>query len=187
MNLSCIIDNINEVLMSKLKLANIKSFGLTEFYHEGDKFFPGIQKQGGEMKNVFLQDEYNISFYHRSESGNFEEAERNFKRDSDKTREIIPVNLIIFADRNKTKLSQQNVKDLFVAALPSFLDKSICESIGIFDCRLELSNYELDTTKVFRQECNNNAGVRVGIEKGLLAIRYNLSITYRRGCTVICD
>jgi len=187
MNLDCIIKHINEALIAKLQhVKNIKAFGLAEFYYDGDNYFPGVQKQGGEIQNVFLDDQYNLSFYHRTEVGSFENVERNFGNKSDRERENVPVNLIIFADRNRTRLSQQNIKDLFVAALPSYLPKSVCESIDIFDCRIELSNYELDTKKVFRQECNT-AEVRVGIEKGLIAIRYVITTNYRRSCTVLCD
>jgi hypothetical protein len=182
MNLKQVINEIDNAIIAALPLTPNKAFGLAEFYYDGEKRYPGINING-EVTNCLLQDQYEISWYHRSESSRLTVIENNFGDKMDKVEETTPVTLVIYA--NKT-LTSQTIKDIFVSAIPSVLSKLMCESINVFDCTFELTETEMNSTLVFREECSI-PDVRVGLNHGLLAVRYEIKQTYRRGCTVICE
>ena len=182
MNLKGIIAEIDKALIAQIPLQPTKAFGLAEFYYDGDKRFPGVVN-GTEVTNCLLDDSYQVSWYHRSESTDYRVIENNYGDKMDKVEEITPVNLIIYARRSKPL---QVIKDIFASALPSVLSKLVCESLMLFDCTIELKGAEMNTTLVFKDECTV-PDVRVGIEHGLIAIRYDIKSTYRRGCETICE
>jgi hypothetical protein len=186
MNLKAVISEVDNAILNAFPFAPNKAFGLAEFYYDGDKRYPGIVQANGEVKNCFLEDQYQVSWYHRSESSRLVVIENNFGDKLDKVQETIPVQLIIYANRAQTKQSSQTIKDIFVSKIPSVLSKLVCESIDIFDCTFELTETEMNSTLVFREECSI-PDVRVGLNHGLLAVRYEIKQTFRRSCTVICE
>jgi hypothetical protein len=189
MNLSKIISIIDSKLVSAITANNLQpknGFGLATRYYEADKFFPGIVSKSGEITNCFLQDQYALSWYHRNAVGTYDVLENNFGNKLDKVEETNPINVVIFADTKRIKVSLETLKDIFISAIPSVLSKAECESAEIFGCQIELTAHELDSQLVVREETNQD-NVRVGLNHGLILIRYSLKSTYRRGCTVICD
>lgn len=188
MNLKAIITEIDKQMIASLNagaLMPLKAFGLAEFYYDKDKKYPGIVN-GGEVTNCLLDDGFNVSWYHRSEYSEYTTIEENYGDKMDKVEETTPVVLVIYANRIKTQQSLQTIKDIFASVIPSVLDKATCEVLSIFDCTIELRNAEMNTTLVFREECTI-PDVRVGIEHGLISVRYEIKSTYRRGCEVICE
>lgn len=182
MNLKQVITEIDNAILAALPIVPNNAFGLAEFYYDGDKRYPGINNKG-EVTNCLMNDNYKLSWYHRSESSRLRVIENNFGDKLDKVEETIPVQLIIYAERTHPS---QTIKDIFVSAIPSVLSKLVCESIDIFDCTFEIVETEMNSTIVLREECSI-PDVRVGLEHALLAVRYEIKQTYRRGCTVICD
>lgn len=189
MNLKGIIESIDDALKLKLVASNLlptKAFGLASRYYEKEKYFPGVIADSGEITNCFLDDNYSVSWYHRNEKGTYTTIENNYGNNIDKVEETNDINLVVYCNTKKIKLSTEILKDIFTNSLPSVLSKSKCESLDIFDCRIELQSHELDSNLVFKNECNND-NVRVGVEHGLVLVRYTIKTTYRRGCTVICE
>lgn len=182
MNLKAVIHEIDTAILAVLPIAPNNAFGLAEFYYDGDKRYPGINNKG-EVTNCLLNDNYKLSWYHRSETSRFRVIENNYGDRLDKVEETIPVSLIIYAERTQPS---QVIKDIFVSAIPSVLSKLVCESINIFDCTFEITDTEMNTSLVLRDECSI-PDVRVGLQHALIAVRYEIKQTYRRGCTVICD
>lgn len=189
MNLEQIINNIDATIISKLTASNLqpkKAFGLASRYYENDKFFPGVVSKSGEITNCFLDDNYAVSWYHRNQKGVYDNIENNFGNRQDKVQETNEISLVIYTNTDKIKLSTETLKDVFISAVPSVLSKSVCESIDIFSCEIAPIAHELDSFLVFKEESNND-NVRVGVQHGLILIRYSIKSTYRRGCTVICE
>ena len=189
MNLKGIIEAIDNSLKAKLVASNLlptKAFGLASRYYEKEKYFPGVITDSGEITNCFLDDNYSVSWYHRNQKGTYTTIESNYGNNLDKVEEDNDISLVIFTNTKKIKLSTEILKDIFTNSLPSVLTKSQCESLDLFDCRIELQSHELDSNLVFKNESNND-NVRVGVEHGLILIRYSIKTTYRRGCTVICE
>jgi hypothetical protein len=187
MNVSCIIDLINQSIVAKYPQQNVKAFGLTEFYYDSlGKFYPGIVNNQGEVRNVFLEDQYQTSWYHRTQAGTFAIADKQFGDKTDSYVGTIPVSLIIFHNRQKANQSLENIKDILIAALPTNIERPECERLGFQWARVELTSYELDTFKVFRQECSVEE-VKVGFERGLIEIRYNIIVKFRASCVKLCS
>lgn len=189
MNLNKIISIIDTHLVSAITGNNLepkKPFGLATRYYENGNFFPGVVSDSGEITNCFLQDQYGVSWYHRNNTGTYVTLENNFGNKLDKVEESNAINLVIFADSKKIKVSFETLKDIFISSLPSVLSKAECESSEIFGCQIELNAHELDSQLVVREETNQD-NVRVGLNHGLILVRYTIKSTYRRGCTVICD
>ena len=189
MNLKGIIQAIDNSLKAKLVASNllpIHAFGLASRYYEKEQYFPGVILDNGEITNCFLDDNYSVSWYHRNEKGTYNTIENNYGNNLNKVEEENDISLVIFTNTKKIKLSTEVLKDIFTNSLPSVLSKSTCESLDIFDCRIELQSHELDSNLVFKSESNND-NVRVGVEHGLILIRYTVKSTYRRGCAVICE
>ncbi len=187
MNLKQIVEQIDLSLKNSFQINTLhplKAFGLAEFYYEGENFYPGIL-DGTEIKNCFLDDEYNLSWYHRNSTGDYNVVPNNYGNTNDKTEEINTIELVIYANRTKIKFSLETLKDLFVTAIPSVLSKSVCESIDLLDCNIELVSHQMDSNKNFKEEVSTKY-VRVGVEHGLIKIRYQIKSTYRRGCLVLC-
>lgn len=186
MNLKSVITEVDNAILNAFPFAPNKAFGLAEFYYDGDKRYPGIVQDNGEVRNCFLEDQYKISWYHRSQSSRLRVIDYNYGDKLDKVEEITPVSLIIYANRAQTKQSAQTIKDIFVSKIPSVLSKLVCESIDIFDCTFELTETEMNSSLIFKEECSV-PDVRVGLEHALIAVRYEIKQTYRRSCTVICE
>lgn len=167
-------------------LQPIKAFGLTELYYEGESYYPG-KVDGGNIVEVALQDKYNLSWYSRNTSGSYNTIENNYGNKQNKVEEITEIKLVAYTNRIKTGFSLETIKDIFISSIPSVLSKTECESNEIDGCQIELISHELDTTKIYKEEIKNDVKVRVGVEFGLIAIRYNIKSTYRRGCRVICE
>jgi hypothetical protein len=189
MNVKGIIEAIDTNLKSKLVASNLQpmfAFGLASRYYENDKYYPGIVSEQGEIKNCFLDDSFNVSWFHRNQKGTYAIIENNFGDGLDKVEETNEISLVIYTNTKKIKLSTDTLKDIFISSIPSVLSKATCESLDLFSCRIELQSHELDSNLVFKEESNND-NVRVGVEHGLILIRYQIKSTYRRGCTVICE
>jgi hypothetical protein len=190
MNLRNLVELIDTKIVSQVgmitTLQPIKAFGLAEFYYDQDTFYPGIIN-GGKIEEVFLQDNFNLSWYSRNTNGSYTNIENNFGNKNNKVEETTEIKLVAYTNRIKTGFSLETIKDIFVSSIPSVLSKSECESNEIDGCQIELISHELDTYKVYKEETNSNAKVRVGVEFGLISIRYNIKATYRRGCRVICE
>jgi len=189
MNLKGIISEIDSIMIAKLGASNLqpkKAFGLASRYYDGETFYPGIISKNGEIENCFLEDKYNVSWFHRNERGTYNVVENNFGNGIDKVEEENEISLVVYTNTKKINLSTETLKDVFISAIPSVLSKVKCESLNVFDCRIELQSHELDTNIVFKEE-SNHKDVRVGVEHGLILIRYKIKSTYRRGCTVICE
>ena len=186
MKLNAVITEVDNAILDAFPFAPNKAFGLAEFYYDGEKRYPGILQNNGEVRNCFLDDQYQVSWYHRSETSRLVVIENNFGDKLDKVEETTPVTLIIYANRAKTKQSSQTIKDIFVAKIPSVLSKLVCESINVFDCTFEITETAMNTALIFREECSV-PDVRVGLEHALIAVRYEIKQTYRRSCTVICE
>lgn len=190
MNLANIIQLIDTKILAVMEdistLQPIKAFGLTELYYSGEEYYPGIV-EGGQIIEVALKDNYNLSWYSRNTTGTYNTIENNYGNKQNKVEEITDVKLVAYTNRIKTGFSLETIKDIFISAIPSVLSKSECESNEIDSCQIELISHELDTTKIYKEEIKSNAKVRVGVEYGLIAIRYNIKATYRRGCRVICE
>lgn len=186
MKLATIINEIDKVLMDKVPFAPNRAFGLAEVYYEGEKYHPGIIDNKGNITNPFLDDQYAVSWYHRNQTGTYSIVESNYGNNLNKVEETNIIQLVIYTDRTKIKNSLETLKDVFISAIPSVLSKAICESIGVFGCEIELKSHELDTKKVFKEECSTEY-VRAGVQYGLIAIRYEIKTVYRRGCEVTCE
>lgn len=177
-----IITEIDKALIAAVKVENKRAFGMADFYYDGDKRYPGIiDKQ--DIVNPFLQDQYQLSWYHRTATSSFNLTENNYGNKLDKVEETTPIQLIIFT---RAAISFETVKDWFVSALPSVLSKAVCESLQIFDCTFEIRSTEMNSNIVFKEECTE-PNVRVGGHYGLIAIRYEIKTSYRRGCQTFCD
>jgi hypothetical protein len=189
MNLGNLIELIDNKILAELgnisTLQPINAFGLSEFYYSGDNFYPGVIN-GGKIQEVFLDDKYNLSWYSRNTTGSYNNLENNFGNKMNKVEEITEIKLVAYTNRIKTGFSLETIKDVFISAIPSVLSKTECESNEIDGCQIELISHELDTHKIFKEE-TNSPNVRVGVEFGLISIRYNVKATYRRGCRVICE
>ena len=188
MNLKGIIFEIDTAITNNVNVRSLlpqNAFGLAERYYEEREYYSGVFN-GSEVVNCMLDDRYACSWYHRNQSGNYTVVENNFGDLNDKVEEVNEVELIIFAQQQKTKISFETLKDIFIGAIPSVLSKVVCESLQLFDCRIELISHELDSRLVIERE-TNKPNVRVGLNNGLIAIRYRIISTYRRGCIVICE
>jgi hypothetical protein len=189
MNLKETIKEIDKVLINRItadELHPVNAFGLAAFYYDGDKRYPGLLSVTGEVKNCFLHDNYNLSWYHRNELSRFRIIENSYGDNLDMVEETIATNLIVNTNTNKTKRTLNEIKDIFVAALPSTLPKSIREGLNLFSVTIEIGEALMNSNAVFREECSIPE-VRVGNEHGLIAIRYEIKQTYRRGCIPLCD
>lgn len=189
MNLNETIALIDTKIAAKLTPSNLLPFhayGLASRYYEEDIFYTGIMDNNGEITNCMLEDKYNVSWYQRNQRGAYAVVESNYGNKQDKVEEINEINFIIFANTKKIKISLEKLKDIFVSAIPSVLSKVECESLNILGCEISLTAHELDSQVVIKEETNKDK-VRVGLEHGCIAIRYQIKSTYRRGCTVICE
>jgi hypothetical protein len=182
MNNKAIITEIDKALVAAIQIENRKAFGMADFYYDGDKKYPGVI-DGENIINPFLQDQFKISWYHRTSSSSFNAMEFDYGNKMDKVEETTPVQLIIFT---RALINFETIKDWFVSALPSVMSKAICESLQIFGCTIEVTSTEMNSNVVFKEECTD-AQVRVGGQYGLIAVRYTIKSTYRRGCQTFCD
>ena len=176
-----IIAEIDKALLAAIKVENKRAFGMADFYFDGEKRYPGIIN-GEDIINPFLQDQYKLSWYHRTSTSSFNAMEFDYGNKMDKVEETTPVQLIIFT---RAAISFETIKDWFVSALPSVLSKAICESLQIFGCTIEVASTEMNSNVVFKEECTE-PNVRVGGQYGLIAVRYTIKTTYRRGCQDFC-
>jgi hypothetical protein len=183
MRLSHIIAEVDKQINTPIVAVK---FGLAERYYENaETFFPGILSERGEVTNCFLQDTSPLTYYHRQSRGVMRELNREDYGDkSDKVIEVNEIELVAFAtDINFTPLQ---VCDVFIAAIPSYLSKSVCESIGIEGCRIIVTSYDTDPVRIWREE-TSEPKVRAGLNKALIKVRYTLECTYRRGCIDPCE
>ena len=176
-----IIAEIDKALLAAIKVENKRAFGMADFYFDGEKRYPGIIN-GEDIINPFLQDQYKISWYHRTSTSSFNAMEFDYGNKMDKVEETTPVQLIIFT---RAAISFETIKDWFVSALPSVMSKAICESLQIFGSTIEVASTEMNSNVVFKEECTE-PNVRVGGQYGLIAVRYTIKSTYRRGCQDFC-
>lgn len=185
MNLTGIINEIDKAINAVLtprELSPLKAWGLAERYYDDKYFFSGVQ-QGSEIVNCMFTDQYRCSWYHRELTGKYLTVENNYGDKLDKVEESNEIALIIFFHRST--LTAETVKDLFIGSIPSVLNKVICESLQLFDCRIELINHDLDA-RVVQQSETNVPEVRVGLNYGLVSVRYLIKTTYRRSCIELC-
>lgn len=176
-----IIAEIDKALLAAVKVENKRAFGMADFYFDGEKRYPGIIN-GEDIINPFLQDQYKLSWYHRTSTSSFNLMEFDYGNKMNKVEETTPVQLIIFT---RAAISFETIKDWFVSALPSVMSKAICESLQIFGCTIEVASTEMNSNIVFKEECTE-PNVRVGGQYGLIAVRYTIKSTYRRGCQDFC-
>lgn len=177
-----IISEIDTALLAAINVDNKHAFGMADFYFDDAKKYPGIIDKENII-NPFMQDQYNLSWYHRTSSSSFVTTEYNYGDKMNKVEETTPVQLVIFT---KVAANFETIKDWFVSALPSVMSKALCESLSLFGCTIEITSTEMNSDFVFREECSERP-VRVGGQYGLIAVRYTIKSTYRRGCQNFCE
>ena len=182
MNLSGIISAIDGQMTFPY---TVTQFGLASRYYESATvFYAGVIKPSGEVQNCYLSDLSPLTYYHRIIRSTFNTIPRSYGDKDDRVEEISDIDLVAFG--TDLNITPQKLADIFVAALPSVLDSTTCESLSISDCRIELLSHETDPVVVWREE-TSDPKVRAGLNKALIKVRYRILCTYRRSCINVCD
>lgn len=182
------VNIIDTIIKQNITFAPQRAFGLAAKYYEDKVYYPGIlNSQTGEITDCILDDNYALSWYHRNETGNFALDTMQFGDEDVNQIETNIIDLIVTYDTTKIKRSGSELKDMIIDAFPAKFTKLVSESLGLNSVSLVLVSFDLDSTKVFKQECNKDIpNVSVGVQFGLLQIRYNLISTYTRRCAITC-
>lgn len=180
MSVSNIITEVNKSIPECLKA---KVYGLAQTVirtRAGDEyeFLPGIVSDNGEVKYVGLDDTESIIIYHKCKG-----ITCNTKPGRGDSYDVLNVYdnaMIVYSDRQKTKLRPDELVLLIQANLPSTITLAPYMLIAV-----KFLNVVLNDQVVFLQEYKET-DFRLPANKNLIQINYSIETTFQKRCFKEC-
>ena len=162
------------------KWPGAKSYGIAELVRRGEGLVPGVVDDKGEIKYVGPDDTRPVISYHRLTGLNSTVAASYGNRLGDVVN-TYSITLVVWMDRTKTKMSQDQMLLYIQANTPDFLKATTLSKKVI----VRFTGAILNSQTVFNTEFAGTE-FRLPAEKTMFQINYTLQVQFDKSCLKEC-
>lgn len=185
---------INETLkagnLKDSRFSGAKYYGLTYEIIERDSkenTFPSEYKNGN-FEQVTADTNFPIVLWHKLLGKRYDKvvANQQFGNGLLKTKEVTNGYLVVFANREAIKVTQENMESLVSLGLPNVLGPELVGQYQIDYAEVNLIGSSLITSAIWNQEFKGTE-LPITPENYLVKVDYQVITTFRNDCIKICD
>lgn len=193
-SLGSIVKIINDSLKTKSfsdkRFQKVAAFGISKSlpYKKNDvfEFIPTEIDDNGEAKVLFPDDKNPIQFYHKVNSIAYSLQKEQHGNGNDSIVRVAQMSLVVFAQRNKIKLSEE-VLDLYIAkGLPSKLTVVQKQELKLNDCTITQVTTDFNSVQLFAREYNTKQ-YYLKPEHLFFEVKYQIECKLNKSCINTCE
>lgn len=147
---------------------------------------PGLVENDGDARYIGIDDTYPIQVYHRVIRPG---AEWNVESDFGDLRNIVETTnmlMVVIGDRNRLKLTAEDIKTGIVAALPLEIPDSELNSLGLKSANIIPGEFNWNKYEVYRSEFNlRDPALKTNTI--MFSLSYQIETVYGQSCYTLCD
>ena len=181
------INNQLKTVFSAKRFQAGKLSGIAELItDEEEETKPGIVDNYGDVVYCGIDDTNPFQVYHRVIQP---EAEWDFENDFGKLRNVKETTnmlMVVIGDRNRLKLTAEDIKTGIVAALPLELPVSELNSLGLKTANIIPGTFNWDKAEVYRYEYNIEE-TALKTNTIMFSFSYQIETVIDQSCFTLCE
>lgn len=153
---------------------------------EKDNSLPAKIDDKGNATYTGIDDKYSLMVYHKIMTTVPKKAEA-IKQFGDGNKRIQVTNkmsLVVFANREKLKLTQEVLANYIVAALPTNIDKSILSKESLNECTIDVLEVNFNSSALYKREYLKESILKP--HQMLFEISYQIVYSFNANCINTC-
>jgi hypothetical protein len=166
--------------------------GVAELYNTGEgednasETKPGVSDNSGEVSYVGIDDTYPFQIYHRVIEPSAEwNIEQEFG-DAKAIKETTNMLMVVIGDRNRLKLTAEDIKTGIVAALPLELPESELITLGLKSAIILPGSFNWNRESVYNEEFNLKENM-LKTSTIIFSFSYQIETEYDQTCFTLCE
>lgn len=183
-----IVAQINTTL--KDRLASDRFLFLTRgisraMVREGEEF-PAFTDNTGEGTFNAIDDRFSICLYHKCEGVDFLDTTQGFGDQGDLSRESARMAMIVWANRRKVNLTQEQIAAAVVSAMPFSVDRQFQAERGIGGTVIEVQSIDHNQRSLWSREFPG-FDFAITPEHAYFQVNYRVETIYDKSCIEFCQ
>lgn len=161
-NLNTITKLINQNLIATSlkdkRFQKVAAYGISKSlpYKKGDvlEYIPTELCDNGDGKELSPDDKNPIQVYHKMYGTRYSIMKEQYGNGNTSLIRTADMSLIVFAQRNIVKLSEEQMELFVLTGIPNKLTKANLTELNLKDCTINVSSTDFDSVKIFNREYN---------------------------------
>lgn len=189
-NVNEIVSEINKAIKGFLTDSTFAISSLNGIVYpllkEKDNSLPATIDHKGNATYTGIDDKYSLMVYHKimTTVPKKAAATRQFG-DGNKTLQVTnKMSLVVFANREKLKLTQEVLANYIVAALPTNIDKAILSKERLSECTIDVLEVNFNSSALFKREYLKESILKP--HQMLFEVSYQIVYGFNANCINTC-
>lgn len=151
---------------------------------EKDNSLPAVVDNEGEARYVGIDDKYNLMIYHRIMTTAPSKKTSQYGDANTRTNITNRMSMVVFANRQKLKLTQEVLANYIVASLPTNIDKSILSQESLNNCTIDVLEINFNSSALYKREYLKDSVLKP--HQMLFEISYQIVYGFDSSCIKTC-
>lgn len=156
-NVNSIVAEINEAVKGFLTGPSFAASSLNgiayTFLKEKELALPAVINDKGEAKYIGIDDKYNLIVYHRIITTTPSKKKAGQYGDGNKRTTITnKMSMVVFANREKLKITQEVLANYILASIPTNIDKEILSKESLSECTIDVLDVNFNSSALYKRE-----------------------------------
>ena len=187
-NVHAIVDQINKAVTgflteSSFQMSSLNGIAYT-MLKEKDISLPAVIDNNGEARYVGIDDKYNLMTYHRIMTTAPSKKTTQYGDANSRTMITNRMSMIVFANRQKLKITPEVLANYIVASLPTNIDKSILSKESLNNCTIDVLEINFNSSALFKREYLKDSLLKP--HQMLFEISYQIVYGFNSNCINTC-
>lgn len=192
-NLNAITQIINDKLkattLSDKRFQKVSAFNIAKALPvkkaDAIEYIPVELCDNGEGKDIVPDDRYPVMIYHKMNSVAYAFQREQYGNGNDSVVRTAQMSMIVFAQRNLVKLSEDMMELQIVAGIPSKLTKQQLIDLKLNDCTISLTTTDFNSVAISNREYNTKK-YYLKPSHIFFEMRYTIECRMKRACINTC-
>lgn len=189
-NVNEIVNEVNKAIKSFLSDSTFALSSLNGIAYpllkEKDNSLPATIDNKGNATYVGIDDKYSFMVYHKvmTTVPKKADATRQFG-DGNKTTQVTnKMSLVVFANREKLKITQEVLANYILASLPTNIDKTILSKERLSECSIDVLEVNFNSSALFKREYLKESVLKP--HQMLFEVSYQIVYSFNSTCINTC-
>lgn len=160
--------------------------GIAELIEDEKETKPAIVDNYGDCVYVGIDDTNHFQLYHRVIQPSAEWDTENDFGNLKSLKETTEMLMVVIGDRNRLKLTAEDIKTGIVAALPLELPDSQLNTLGLKSANIIPGNFNWDKAEVYRGEYNLEETM-LKTNNIMFSFSYQIETVIDQSCFTLCE
>lgn len=187
----CIInDSLKEKSFNDKRFQKVAAFGISKSlpYKKGDviEYIPTELNDNGDAKMLIPDDKNPVQIYHKVNSINYSLQKEQYGNGNDSIVRVANMSMIVFAQRNLIKLSEDMMDLYIIKGMPSKLTTASLTELKLNDCAITQSTTDFNSLAVYAREYNTKK-YYLKPEHLFFEVKYQIECKLKKSCINTCE